>query len=108
MMLNVTSMKEIMKDFFKKWIINTWNLSPWSRNYVSHKGICETGCNIHKIKKDRKGPFIILFILCRIGPAFYLPKPLQRGRMQIIRQKQNLHHPNYKFFWQEGRVKGKG
>ncbi|PXW16980.1 hypothetical protein C8D70_10235 [Chryseobacterium sp. CBTAP 102] len=49
----------------------------------------------------------ILFILCRIWRAFYLPKPLQRGRMQTIRQRQNLHHPNYKFFWQEGRVKGK-
>ncbi len=43
MMLNVTSMKEIMKEFLKKWIINTWNLSPWSRNYAPNKGICEAG-----------------------------------------------------------------
>lgn len=48
-----------------------------------------------------------IIILCRIGQAFYLPKPLQKERRQIIRQKQNLHHPSYKFFLREGRAKGK-
>lgn len=45
--------------------------------------------------------------LYRSGPAFYLPKLLQMGRTQTTGQRQNLHHPSYKFFLQEGTVEDK-
>jgi hypothetical protein len=46
------------------------------------------------------------FILCRIGPAFYL-QTVAKGKKAANKAFENLHHPNDKFFLQEGRVKDK-